>query len=176
MVIGLTSGISTGIAVLVLSGSASSFLNPSLAILPCQYKSPGIFPHFLLYTCPDYSTWNEYGIGEIHEIGYGFHGIGDGFHLHGHLFHEMCDGFHLHSTHGHSTPIPSSFHTHSIIISYSFHYHFILIPWAFHPHFTPILSSFHPYFILIPLVFHSHSTHYIPWSFHEMFPGGFHIE
>ena len=64
---------------------------------------------------PGYSTWNRYGMDGIHKIGYGFHGIGDGFHLH-------------------SMVIPPSFHGHSIFISLSFHGHSNLIPPSFHLH------------------------------------------
>ena len=62
---------------------------------------------------PGYSTWKRYGMDGIHKIGYGFHGIGDGFHLH-------------------SMVIPPSFHGHSIFISLSFHGHSNLIPPSFH--------------------------------------------
>jgi hypothetical protein len=128
----------------------------ALVIGPTSLKREEGLLGFTLHS-PGHSTWNGYGMGGIHEIGYGFHGIGDGFHLHGHIFHGMCDGFHLHSTpsfHGHSTFIPPSFHLHSMVI-----------PPSFHPHSTFIPPSFHPHSMAIPPSFHGHST-FIPWSFH----------
>ena len=107
-----------------------------------------------------YSTWNGYGMDRIHKIGYGFHGIGDGFHFHRYVFHGMCDGFHFHSTpsfHLHSMVILLSFHGHSMVIPLSFHGHFMLIPWSFHSHSMVIPLSFHGHSMVIPTLFHLHS-------------------
>ena len=114
---------------------------------------------------PGYSTWNGYGMGEIHEIGYGFHGnwwwIPPSWAPIPWNVWWIPPSFHPHSMvipppfHHHSTPIPSSFHTHSMGIPPLFHPHFIIIPPPFHTHSMGIPPPFHP-----------HSTHYIPWSFH----------
>ena len=80
---------------------------------------------------PGYSTWNGYGMDGIHKIGYGFHGMGDGFHLHSIV---IPPPFHPHSTfislpfHPCSTVIPPPFHTHSTVIPQSFHSHSTVIP------------------------------------------------